>query len=310
MSDTPAGRLAGTSLSKINLFLSIEGLLPDGRHELATWFQAIDYGDDIEVEPNDDLELICEPADLCPMRENLAWRAADLLRSEAGISAGARIHLRKNVPHGAGLGGGSGDAALVLHLCNRLWSLDWPSGRLERIGRSLGADVPFLVRGGAAWARGAGDILEDAPGLHPDAHILVATPPVPVNTGWAYRTWDEMHLVGDGEAGIGRGAILKDGATGTNLPDLHSRVSFQPEELRDRLANSFEEVVYRHFPEIDRVRLEMGRAGAAASLLSGSGSSVFGLFEGRTAPGTILREWERRNIRWRWCRPAAGAPRE
>jgi len=80
--------------------------------------------------------------------------------------------------------------------------------------------------------------------------------------------------------------------------------------LRGILFNDFEDVVFDHFPEISRIRVEMGEAGAAASLLSGSGSSVFGLFEGRTAPGAILREWERRDIRWRWCRPAAGTPRE
>lgn len=309
MTAPAAGRLEGTSLSKINLFLSIDGILPDGRHELSTWFQAIDYGDDISVELSDDLELLCEPSDLCAMHDNLAWKAADLLRREAGIAAGARIELRKNVPHGAGLGGGSGDAALVLHLCNRLWGLDWAPSRLEALARGLGADVPFLVRGGAAWARGAGDLLEDAPGLHPDAHILVATPSVPVNTGWAYRTWDEMHPASAAPS-TGEASRLKECPQRTTLPDLRSQATFQPEDLRERLANSFEEVVYPNFPEIGQIRLEMGLAGAAASLLSGSGSSVFGLFEGRTAPGTILREWERRNIRWRWCRPAEGAPRE
>lgn len=296
--------LAGTSASKINLFLSIDGLLPDGRHELSTWFQAIDYGDEIEVEPSAELELVCEPSDLCPMQENLAWRAADLLRRESGTTEGALIRLRKLVPHGAGLGGGSGDAALVLHLCNRLWGLAWSSDRLELLGRSLGADVPFLVRGGAAWARGAGDLLEDASGLHPDAHILVATPAVPVNTGWAYRTWDEMRGASPADA-----SRLQEGAGKTNLPDLRSRAFFRPEDLRGRLSNSFEDVVFPRFPEIGRVHEEMGRAGAAASLLSGSGSSIFGLFEGRTAPGTILREWERRDIRWRWCRPTVVAPR-
>jgi 4-diphosphocytidyl-2-C-methyl-D-erythritol kinase len=299
--------LSGTSMSKINLFLSIDGLLPDGRHELTTWFQAIDYGDEISVEPWNGLELVCDPSDLCPMEENLAWRAADLLRRTAGVDEGARIHLRKLVPHGAGLGGGSGDAALVLRLCNRLWGLDWTFERIEELARTLGADVPFLVRGGGAWAKGAGDLLGQAANLDPNVHILVATPPVGVNTGWAYRAWDELHPPGSAWDGA---SSLKESSGGANLPDLHSRVTFLPEDLRGRLANSFEEVVLPRFPEIAQIRHEMGRAGAAASLLSGSGSSVFGLFEGRTAPGTILREWERRNIRWRWCRPAKGAPRE
>ncbi len=291
------GRLTATSLSKINLVLGIEGLLPDGRHELATWFQAIDYGDGIEVEPSDDLVLLCDLPDLCPMEENLAWRAAKALQATAGVRKGALIRLSKQVPHGAGLGGGSGDAAMVLRLCDRLWGLGSTLETLEDVGRSLGADVPFLVRGGAAWAGGAGDVLEDAPGLHPDVEILVATPGVAVNTGWAYRTWDEFHLAG-----------LPERAPRTTLPSLRSRAFFRSEDLRGLLFNDFEGVVLDHFPEIARVREEMGCAGAAASLLSGSGSSVFGLFEGRTAPGAILREWERRGIRWRWCRPAEGLP--
>lgn len=293
------GRLEATSLSKINLVLTIDGLLPDGRHRLSTWFQAIDYGDLLAVEPADDLRLHCDLPDLCPMEENLAWRAAKLLQESSGIDRGASIHLVKRVPHGAGLGGGSGDAAAVLLLCNRLWDLRLPLGRLEVLGAGLGADVPFLVRGGAAWATGAGDVLEPAAGLDPSVDILVATPPIPVNTGWAYRTWDESHPSGLPERGAG-----------TNLPGLHSRTSFLAEDLRGLLVNDFEDVVYPRHPEISRIRDEMGEAGAAASLLSGSGSSVFGLFEGRTAPGAILREWERRDIRWRWCRPAAGTPHE
>jgi len=289
--------LAATSLSKINLVLGIEGLLPDGRHELSTWFQAIDYGDEIEVEPNQDLILDCDVPGLCPMEENLAWRAAKALQVATSTVAGARILLTKKVPHGAGLGGGSGDAASTLRLCRELWELSCDDAFLEDVGRSLGADVPFLVRGGAAWASGAGDRLVQAPGLDARVDILVATPPVPVNTGWAYRTWDEAHL-----------ATLPDRPARTNLPDLQSRASFHPEDLRGLLFNDFEPVVFDRFPEIARVREEMGSAGAAASLLSGSGSSVFGLFEGRTAPGAILREWERRGIRWRWCRPAEGAP--
>jgi len=292
-------RLEATSLSKINLVLTIDGLLPDGRHRLSTWFQAIDYGDVLTVERADGIRLRCDLPDLCPMEENLAWRAAKLLQDASGTDRGVSIQLVKRVPHGAGLGGGSGDAAMVLHLCNRLWGLDWPVGRLETLGASLGADVPFLVRGGAAWATGAGDALAHAAGLDPSVEILVATPPIPVNTGWAYRTWDESNPSG-----------LPERPSGTNLPGLRSRTSFLAEDLRGLLVNDFEDVVYPRFPEISRIRDEMGEAGAAASLLSGSGSSVFGLFEGRTAPGAILREWERRDIRWRWCRPAAGTPHE
>ena len=282
------------TVSKINLSLRILGLLPDGRHELATWFQAIDYGDVLDLEPASDLTLECDDPNLGPQEGNLAWKAAHLLRMASGTSRGVRIRLSTCVPYGAGLGGGSGDAAAVLVGCNLLWDLGWTPDRLEEIGRSLGADVPFLVRGGAAWATGAGDILTPCPGLDPGVRILVATPSAGVPTTWAYRTWDEMHS-----------PTLQDRPRMTNFPALHCQGLFHAEELVGRLANDFEDVVYPRFPEVERLRREIAKAGAAAALLSGSGSSVFGLFPRGKAPA-LPSDWEERGVRWRWCLPAAG----
>jgi 4-diphosphocytidyl-2-C-methyl-D-erythritol kinase len=162
------------------------------------------------------------------------------------------------------------------------------------LGRALGADVPFLVRGGAAWATGAGDLLESCPGLDPTVRILVATPSEGVPTSWAYRTWDEMNP-----------HPLQDRSGMTNFPALHCQGLFHTEELVGRLANDFEDVVYPRFPEVERLRSEIVEAGAAAALLSGSGSSVFGLFpEGKTP--ALPKDWAERGVRWRWCLPAAG----
>ena len=282
------------TISKVNLLLRIAGLLPDGRHELATWFQAIDYGDELELEEHPDLILECDDSNLGPQEGNLAWKAADLLRQASGHTGGALIRLRKKVPYGAGLGGGSGDAAAVLVGCSRLWGLGWSESRLEEAGRSLGADVPFLVRGGAAWGTGAGDLLQPCPGLDPSTLVVVATPSEAVNTGWAYRTWDEMNS-----------SPLQDRPEMTNFPLLHRQGLFLPEELRGRLANDFEDVVFPRYPEIEGLRREMLEAGAAAALLSGSGSSVFGLFSKGRIP-SLAKDREERGTRWRWCRPAAG----
>jgi len=282
------------TVSKINLSLRILGVLPDGRHELATWFQAIDYGDELELGPSEDLILECDDPGLGPQEENIAWKAADKLRRGSGTRRGARIHLSKKVPYGAGLGGGSGDAAAVLVACNRLWGLDWAPEKLESLGRELGADVPFLVRGGAAWATGVGDLLEPCPGLDPSVRVLVATPPVEVPTGWAYRTWDEMHP-----------DPLQDRPEMTNFTALHCQGLLRPEELRGRLSNDFEDVVFPRYPEVERLRREIAEVGAAAALLSGSGSSVFGLFPAGKNPD-LPSDWGERGVRWRWCLPAAG----
>lgn len=283
------------SVSKINLSLRILGSLPDGRHELATWFQAIDYGDELEISDHGDLALECDDSALGVQEENLAWRAAKVLQEASGTTKGACIRLAKKVPYGAGLGGGSGDAAAVLVACNALWGLDWGSSRLEELGRALGADVPFLVRGGAAWATGAGDLLAPCAGLAPDARILVATPPVAVPTGWAYRTWDEMNP-----------DPLQTGDRMTNFPALHRRDPFQPEELRDRVANDFESVVFPRYARVQDLRREMIEAGAAVAMLSGSGSSVFGLFSQEKVPASLPARWEAESVRWRWCLPAQG----
>ncbi len=283
------------SVSKINLHLRILGIMADRRHELATCFQAIDYGDELSFEDSDSLTLTCDDPNLGPQEGNLVWKAATMLRERSGSACGARIHLRKLVPYGAGLGGGSGDAATALVALNRLWNLGWSAQALEELGRALGADVPFLVRGGAAWATGAGDVLSAVPGLSPEVGILVATPTVAVPTAWAYGTWDQLHP---------EPLPKREGMT--NFPALHSQDLLRMEELRGRLVNDFEEVVFPRFPEIQRLRDELVEAGAAAALLSGSGSSVFGLFPSREAPLSPPTDWGERGVRWRWCSPAGG----
>lgn len=286
------------SVSKVNLHLRILGLLPDRRHELATWFQAIDYGDELAFEDHSELVLTCDDPGLGPMEGNLAWKAAKRLQEVSGCSKGARIHLVKKVPYGAGLGGGSGDAATALVALNQMWELGWEPSRLEELGRALGADVPFLVRGGAAWGTQAGDQLEPCASLHASVRILVATPPVAVPTAWAYQTWDAIHP-----------QPLQDDARMTNFPALHFQGILQPEDLRDRLANDFEDVVFPRYPEVRKLRDECVEAGAATALLSGSGSSVFGLFPAGKEAAQVPADWAERGIRWRWCSPAAGPSR-
>ena len=181
----PSPALTRLAPAKLNLFLHITGRRADGYHELQTLFQLLDYGDELSFDPlpNGDLSLHAEgpTASAMPLDDNLILQAAELLRQEAkDPKLGAAISLYKRLPAGAGLGGGSSDAAATLLALNELWQLDFTEAQLCELGVKLGADVPVFLRGRSAWAEGVGEIL--TPVELPDAFFLVVTPPCFVAT--------------------------------------------------------------------------------------------------------------------------------
>jgi len=167
--------------AKLNLFLHVTGRRPDGYHSLQTVFQLLDYCDEIRIEPTAD-GSIGRPEGLAGIapEEDLVVRAAKLLQAESGCALGAEIRVRKRIPSGGGLGGGSSDAATVLVALNRLWRLGWPVERLAALGLRLGADVPVFVHGRSAWAEGVGERL--SPVDLPPAWYLVVCPDCAVST--------------------------------------------------------------------------------------------------------------------------------
>jgi 4-diphosphocytidyl-2-C-methyl-D-erythritol kinase len=177
--------------AKLNLFLHILGRRPDGYHELQTCFQFVDLCDDIHIKVRSDGEIrrlrgavgVPEDADLCV-------RAARALKTAAGSALGADIDVVKRVPMGAGLGGGSSDAATCLVALNRLWGLDWPTSELAALGLKLGADVPVFVQGRAAWAEGVGERLTPLfpPLAPPEGNYLIVKPNVFVSTAEVFQS--------------------------------------------------------------------------------------------------------------------------
>jgi len=176
-------RVSTRAPAKVNWTLEVLGRRPDGYHEVRTILQTVDLCDQVRVSPAGSLELVPTgpavvggppPAEV-PAVENLAYRAAALLRDRAGVSAlGARIELAKAIPVGAGLGGGSSDAAATLRALDRLWEMGLPPAALARLGAELGADVPFFLFGGTALARGRGDDVAPLPDIPPQRLLLVA----------------------------------------------------------------------------------------------------------------------------------------
>ena len=257
-------RVAVRAPAKVNLFLRVLGRRADGYHDLRTLFQSIDVFDDVSVElGGTEIELEIDGPDLGPVSENLAYRAASTYRAAAGLEDGVRIALRKRIPAGAGLGGGSSDAAAVLSCLSALTG-DADRERLHVLGASLGSDVPFFLGSSTlALGTGRGDVLEALPSL-PEAHLVVAFVPVHVSTRAAYAALAEQREGGGSPPIVARQTSLQ------NWADVRS-VAF----------NDFERVVATFQSEIMRALTALKEAGAGFALLSGSGGASFGLFDDR-----------------------------
>lgn len=271
--------------SKINLFLDVIRKREDGYHDLGTVFQTIDAGDTVSAEIRNDGKIMLtynKPQDY-PVESDLVYKAAVALKEYAvGIAAaegkthsenlGADIFLEKVMPLGAGLGGGSADAAATLRLLNRLWNLNYGMEILEQIGAKLGADVPFLVRGGTAFAEGIGERLTfiEPLDLSEGEVLLVATPLDAVPTKDAYAgvpksgpdRWEEYKS--KVETAISEDSLVS---------RLSSFVSF----------NAFETSVFPKHPLVESMKAKFLELGAKTALMSGSGASVFGIFETQKA---------------------------
>ena len=256
--------------AKINLFLDVIRKREDGYHDLGTLFQTIDAGDTVSAEPRQDGRItLCynEPQNY-PLETDLVYKAAKLLQQESGTTLGADIYLNKVMPLGAGLGGGSADAAATLRLLNQLWKLKFKFEKLEEIGAKLGADVPFLVRGGTAMAEGIGEKLTFVKPLqlNDEQYLLVATPLDSVPTKDAYA--------GVPKSGPDRWETYKSKCMRTGKA---ASIDF----ALANTFNAFEESVFPKHPLVEEMKNEFKRLGATSVLMSGSGASVFGVFETR-----------------------------
>ncbi|WP_417914915.1 4-(cytidine 5'-diphospho)-2-C-methyl-D-erythritol kinase [Candidatus Electronema sp. JM] len=260
--------------AKINLYLKILGRRPDGYHELDTLMQKIALYDELELSLPDTpgIQLICQHADLPEDEGNIVFRAARLFLEQTGkADFGVRIVLRKRIPLAAGLGGGSSDAAAVLRGLNQLTGAGCTTEELAVMGLRLGADVPFFVQEHpAAWAGGIGERLEPAEPLR-GCTVLLVNPGIAVSTKWAYETFSQT---------AGRIALTAAGKK-FNLSNFSNesglplrRRAFLPSDL----LNDLERVTAEKHRVIGRLKARLLAAGAAGAMMSGSGSTVFGLF--------------------------------
>lgn len=256
--NTSGFQLERVAPAKINLGLHVLRKRPDGYHDLETVFLRIPWHDHLSVQPAAALSLTCSDPALPTDDTNLCLKAARLLAETCGVATGAALHLDKHIPYGAGLGGGSSDAAATLQLLAAHWHLSLPDGLLHALAARLGSDVPFFLGPPTALGTGRGEVLTPFDYHFPFA-LVVAVPPVHVATALAYR------LVRPHD---------------TNRPDLRELVgSNDLARWRTTLVNDFEQPVFSAFPALGTVKTRLLHLGAAYAALSGSGSAVFGVFE-------------------------------
>jgi len=263
--------------AKVNLTLRVLRRREDGFHDIESLVQKISIYDRITLSERDEpgIHLTCSDPTLPTGPDNLAYLAARLImgnprNQEKGIS----IHLDKTIPHGAGLGGGSSDAAAVLMGLDTLWKLSLTSEELAEMGQEIGSDVPLFLHPSPSLITGRGERVEPSPILLNAAYVVIF-PGFSVSTRWAYSNFrltkepDKYTL----------SALYR--TAGGTLP---------PDQWQSLLTNDLEEAVTKRHPEIGRCRESLLQAGASAAQMSGSGSAVFGLFEDkRTAEIAVAR---------------------
>jgi 4-diphosphocytidyl-2-C-methyl-D-erythritol kinase len=261
--------LAVEAPAKINLHLQVLGLRADGFHEVRTLLQTIDLADELRAQaaPAGAIGFQVDPAGSVPSGDdNLVIRAALALRERAGIDRGANIELNKRIPVGAGLGGGSADAAAALVLLDALWDLRLERKVLRMIASELGSDVPFFLEGGLALATGRGEIVLPLADL-PAHTVLLCVPPIEVSTREIYRQFDRFpQLTSD----------TSDATVDLFTAGLEEHVECAPPW--HSLKNDLEPVVVENWPEVGRIVGALKAADPLLAAVSGSGAAAFALF--------------------------------
>ena len=270
------------SFAKINWHLRVLGKREDGFHEIFTVFQTISLHDTIYFDQSDDLALTCDDVSVPTDERNLIIRAAKALRRSIGIDKGAAFHLEKRIPSPGGLGGGSSNAAVTLFGLSRLWDVDIEYREMKAIAAGLGSDVPFFLCGGTAIGTGRGEVVESI--AEADEHfMLIVTPNISMSTQNAFEGMKAPTLTNDG---LNR--ILP-----VCRPEAESR-DFRHAVLK----NDFEESVFFAHPEIRRVKETLLELGAVNAAMSGSGASVFAIFDKQETRQTAIKALDKEST-WR-----------
>lgn len=248
------------SPAKINIGLNILGKRDDGYHNLETIFYPIRLSDKITFKSSDTFSFRTNNNFLSSQNSNLIIKAKNLLQNKTKLKINADVYLGKNIPIGAGLGGGSSNGAVALSTLNKMFDLNLSAETLRKLALELGSDVPFFLHSVPSFATSRGDILKTI-NLKLKGYLVLVNPGIHVSTKWAFENCRPKN---------------KRLQTEKIIAKINS-----PEDLTDKITNDFEEIVFEKYPQIKRIKDNLIDAGAYFSLMTGTGSTVYGIFNSR-----------------------------
>ena len=255
------------SRAKINLSIDVLGKRDDGYHIVDMIMQTIDLYDNLKITKidGDFIKIKSNSKDIPLNQNNIVYKAADILKKRFNIKDGVEIYIQKNIPVAAGMAGGSSNAAAVLVGLNKVWNLGLSESQLKEIGLQLGADVPFCITGGSALAQGIGEELTNIHGLSENVNILVCKPDIFVSTKEVYQSLDMNEI--------------------KKRPDNQKLIdALQVNDVKyvsENMVNVLEEVTSSKYNEINQIERIIMDNKALGSMMSGSGPTVFGLFDNK-----------------------------
>lgn len=248
--------------AKINLGLAVHNKQSDGYHAIETLFHSIKLYDILEVVENTNSKNDNDTLGLSGLilnseiKDNLVWKALQVMRRHYQFPS-IKMHLHKQIPFGAGLGGGSSDAAYTLLTINSLFKLDIDPGKLEEIALEIGSDCPFFIRSGIQYAKGRGEVLSPFKLALQNKKILIIIPNLSISTVWAYQNIKAK----------------------TCLIYPEEVLQKPIEDWKNSLKNDFEAIVFAEFPQLEKTKIYLYESGAIYASLSGSGSAIYGIFD-------------------------------
>ena len=247
------------SPGKVNLRLEVVGKRSDGYHELRSLMERVSIADEIDMKiVEKGITVTCDHEGVPNDESNIAFKAIKEILAYSSRNVGVEVHIKKYIPVAAGMGGGSSNAATVIKGINHLLKLKLTKEKLMKIGLKVGADVPFFLFEGPAWAEGIGEQLKKVKAM-PKLLFLLVNPNIPVRTDWVYGRYQMEGVRGNGQGEIANAYRTK-------------------KDIAKILHNDLERVTIKEFPVIGEIKDEMLKLGALASQMTGSGPTVFGIF--------------------------------